>query len=209
MKKNIELIEVTIVLIAILLHIWLVPKINPFFVGGISVFIIGSWLYHKDTWEDLGLKWDFDKKYFWKLSQVVIVIIFFIFFLGLFFNEDLKLDADLFLEMGNGLMGYIFWAFLQQIALNGFLVNRLRILNNPENICIVTGVLFGAIHAPNPVLMVATLIGGSMSAYYFIVCNKNVYVLALAHALIAASIHYFLPDAWQHGLNIGPNYIRH
>ena len=139
---------------------------------------------------------------------MVIFIISFIFFLGLFFNENLKLNGDLFLEIGKGLMGYVFWALLQQIALNGFMVNRLRVLNNPENICVVAGVLFMAIHAPNPVLMIATLVGGSMSAYYFIVYNRNVYVLALAHALIAASIHYFLPEAWHYGLNIGPNYFK-
>ncbi len=208
MKKWIELIEVKIVFIAVLLHIWLLPKINIFFTGGILIFVIASWIYHKDTLDDLGLKWNFDGKYFWKLSQMVIFIVSFVFFLGLFFNENLKLNADLFLTMGKGLIGYVFWALFQQIALNGFIVNRLRVLNNPENICVVAGVLFMAIHAPNPPLMIATLIGGSMSAYYFIVCNRNIYVLALAHALIAASIHYFLPDAWHHGLNIGPNYFK-
>lgn len=208
MKKLIELAEVKIVFFLIILHVWLLPKINIFFAGGIFLLVVSSWIYHKDTWSDLGLKWDFDGKYFWKLFQAVVFIISFIFFLGLFFNDDLKINTDLFLQMGEGLAGYIFWALLQQILLNGFLVNRLRILNNPENICVVSGILFMAIHAPNPTLMIATLIGGSMSAYYFIFCNRNVYVLAIAHALIAASIHYFLPDAWHHGLNIGPNYFK-
>jgi len=208
MKKWIEIIEVKFVFLMVFMHIWLLPKINIFFTGGILTLIIASWLYHKDSLDDLGLRWNFDEKYFWKLAQMVIFIISFIFFLGLFFNENLKLNGDLFLEIGKGLMGYVFWALLQQIALNGFMVNRLRVLNNPENICVVAGVLFMAIHAPNPVLMIATLIGGSMSAYYFIFCNRNVYVLALAHALIAASIHYFLPEAWHYGLNIGPNYFK-
>lgn len=59
-----------------------------------------------------------------------------------------------------------------------------------------------ALHAPNPLLMITTLLWGTSSACIF-QKFKNIYLLAAVHAILAVSLYYFLPDTWHHGLRIG------
>lgn len=206
-KKLVWLAEVTIVFTLIMLHVWLVPKFNPLFVGIIFGLIVISWYWHKDKLWDLGLK-PMDDDSAITVFKFAVSCASILFVIGLLFNENFPFEISLMWKFPESVLFYFFWAFFQQLVLNGFVANRLRVLNHPEPIAIITGILFSVIHAPNPFLMITTIIGGSMSAYYFI-RSQNVYILAFAHALIAVSISYFLPFEWHRGLNIGPNYFPH
>jgi len=99
-------------------------------------------------------------------------------------------------------IGYYFWALLQQLWMNGYFINRIGSKINGIKTRSITALLFAIIHLPNPTLFIATFIGGYLSAYYW-QRNRNLYPLALFHALLAVTIKYFLPYEWHHNLTIG------
>jgi len=56
--------------------------------------------------------------------------------------------------------GYFAFCLLQQIGLQSLTMNRLLAgLRSPEAAALVAGMLFGALHWPNPVLVPLTFIG--------------------------------------------------
>lgn len=98
----------------------------------------------------------------------------------------------------------------QQVCLNLFFANRIEeaALGRKKIAACCAGALFAIVHWPSPVLVIATLLGGSISAYFFLrLKNLNIIIfLSLIHALLAISIMYFLPEKLHHGLRIGPGF---
>jgi membrane protease YdiL (CAAX protease family) len=102
---------------------------------------------------------------------------------------------------------YYWGALAQQVLMNGYFVNRLSYgLSHRTQVTFLTGILFSLVHLPNPVLTPMTFLGGMLSAYFF-QRNKNVYLLALFHTILAVTIKYFLPHAWHHNLRVGPGFF--
>jgi|SRR3989344_3849063 len=123
-------------------------------------------------------------------------------------NPDFWNQPAFLLKFGKRVLPYFFWAFFQQLCLCGYFVNRLnKMFNNPRRTTIVSGILFAIVHLPNPVLVPATLIGGLISAHLF-QKTRNLYLLALLHAILAVMILYALPVTWHHHLRIGPGFYR-
>ncbi len=108
------------------------------------------------------------------------------------------------------LVGYCFWALFQQYLLNGYFVNRLRASFDTRYQFLVApmaGAMFAAAHLPNPLLMVVTLIGGAIAAVAY-QRHRNLFFLALAHALIGTMLWLVVPDALSHNLRVGPGMLR-
>lgn len=103
---------------------------------------------------------------------------------------------------------YLGNALWQQTLLCGYFYPRLRqeYNGNEAKAILVVGTLFALVHLPNPVLVPVTMIGGMLSAYFF-QKTRNIYVLIVAHAILAVSVMYLLPDSWHHHLRIGPGYF--
>jgi membrane protease YdiL (CAAX protease family) len=106
--------------------------------------------------------------------------------------------------------GYCFWALFQQYLLNGYFVNRLQASFDTRYQYLVApmaGAMFAAAHVPNPLLMVVTLIGGSVAAVAY-QRHRNLFFLALAHALIGTMLWLVVPDTMSHNLRVGPGMLR-
>ena len=102
---------------------------------------------------------------------------------------------------------YTVWALLQEfILLNVFLYRFLRLLTNRRVAVAVTAVLFGVVHIPNPLLIAVTLIWGVVACVLFL-RYRNLYVLALAHAIVGLTLAITVPDAIQHQLRVGISYF--
>ncbi len=127
--------------------------------------------------------------------------------IGFIWNPNFLAQKGIFWKYLKHLPMYYPWALLQNLWLNGYFTNRLAKVfpNQPKLISTMAGILFAIVHWPNPVLLVATFIGGIMSAYFF-QRNRNLYPLALSHAILAVSLLYFFPDSWHHHLRIGPGF---
>jgi len=103
---------------------------------------------------------------------------------------------------------YAIWALEQQFILNSFFFRRFEsLLNDSTRAIIVTAVLFSLVHIPNPVLVPATLIGGLFFVWLF---NRfrNIYPLAIAHAMLGLTIAITVPDHWLHHMRVGLGFLR-
>ena len=67
------------------------------------------------------------------------------------------------------------------------------------------GLLFGALHWPNPVLVPLTFVGGVMMCWLF-ARERNILPLALGQALLGALVWWAFPLAWHHSMRVGPGY---
>jgi membrane protease YdiL (CAAX protease family) len=95
---------------------------------------------------------------------------------------------------------------LQQVALNSFLTNRLLgYFESQWPAAILAGVLFGALHWPNPVLVPLTLVGGAAMAWLF-GRERNILPLAVGQAILGALVWWAFPLAWHHSMRVGPGY---
>ena len=108
------------------------------------------------------------------------------------------------------LSGYCFWALFQQYLLNGYFVNRIHASFRTRHQYIaapIGGALFAAAHVPNPLLMVVTLIGGTIAGIAYL-RHRNLLFLAFAHALIGTMLWLVVPDTVSHHLRVGPGMRR-
>jgi len=106
--------------------------------------------------------------------------------------------------------GYCFWALFQQYLLNGYFTNRLQASLDTRYQFLVApmaGAMFAAAHLPNPLLMVVTLVGGTVAAAAY-QRHRNLFFLAFAHALIGTMIWLAVPDTVSHHLRVGPGMRR-
>lgn len=109
------------------------------------------------------------------------------------------------------LLGYSWWALVQQYLLNGFFVTRLSSAFGERRQFLVAplaGVLFAAAHAPNIVLVDVTLVTGVLAALVYR-RYRNLLFLAAAHALIGTTLWLVVPDSVSHHLRVGPGMMSH
>ena len=203
------LLEVTFVFTAVECIIWFLSGMGALpWIAGIVVFcfVLKSWHMHGDTLENLGLA----PNNFYKDSIVItlisLIFLLIVFMIALFWNPEFLNQENLSVKIFVHFNLYYFWALFQNLCLNGYFVNRLNVATGSSTITsLFSGILFSVIHWPNPVLLIATLAGGIMSAYFF-QRNKNLYFISAAHAIIAVSLLYFFPDSWHNHLTIGPGF---
>ena len=70
---------------------------------------------------------------------------------------------------------------------------------------VLTGVLFGVTHVPNPVLMPATLVWGVVAARMF-EHRPALIPIAMLQTLLSALLLWLTPADWSHQFRIGPGY---
>lgn len=119
--------------------------------------------------------------------------------------------AGLMLWWGNGGWGflrnlpfYFVWAWIQQLMLGPVFTDLIHARMNRSAwlTAAFVGVLFSLIHAPNHMLMVATLLAGVIWSWAWLK-YRNVYVNAFSHALLALVFYQTMPAAWLGSARIG------
>jgi hypothetical protein len=101
---------------------------------------------------------------------------------------------------------YSGFCLLQQVALNSYLTNRLLYaLEEPRLAALVAGVIFAALHWPNPVLVPLTFIGGTAMSWLFS-RERNILPLTVGQAILGTLVWWVFPVAWHHGMRVGPGY---
>lgn len=102
--------------------------------------------------------------------------------------------------------GYTIWALLQQLLLQGyFLARTLRLVPNPNVAALITAFVFALAHLPNPVLTPLTLIWGLIACLLFI-HSRNVYPIAIAHAIFGICVAITVPASILHNMRVGLGY---
>ena len=105
--------------------------------------------------------------------------------------------------------GYAIFALTQQLLLQGyFLARLLRILPNPNLAAILSAAVFALAHLPNPILTPLTLIWGLTACLVFI-RSRNIYPLAIAHAIFGICVAITIPASVLHNMRVGLGYIKY
>ena len=107
------------------------------------------------------------------------------------------------------ILTYSVWALAQQFLLQSFFYRRVEVLfGNGLKAAAITAALFSAAHIPNPLLVPVTLVGGLASCELFR-RRRNLYPLAVAHALIGLALAVAVPDSIQHHMRVGLGYLHY
>lgn len=105
--------------------------------------------------------------------------------------------------------GYAIWAMLQQLLLQGyFLARTLRLVPRANIAALLTASVFALAHLPNPILTPLTLIWGLAACLVFIRA-RNVYPLAIAHAIFGICVAITIPASVLHNMRVGLGYIEY
>jgi hypothetical protein len=184
--------------------IWRGQFVAPLSWLGFPVWLLGSFLLHRDTPKTLGMRAD----NLWPATKQVVIIY------GAFATELLVIGLALrqplypppnYRSFGR-LWAYFAFCLLQQIGLNSLLTNRLVSLFQRHWLAsLVGGAIFAALHWPNPVLVPLTLDGGTAMAWMF-ARERNTLPLAAGQALLGSLAWWAFPLAWHHMLRVGPGY---
>jgi membrane protease YdiL (CAAX protease family) len=104
------------------------------------------------------------------------------------------------------LLAYAVWCLFQQYLTQSYFHRRLMCLfRSPHASSLVVGLIFGAVHLPNPILTLATTVGGFIFAEAF-ARYRNIWPLALAQAVGGFLIAALSPEALIHNMRVGPGY---
>jgi hypothetical protein len=99
------------------------------------------------------------------------------------------------------------WALIQQYALQGFINRRLQMgLGTTFRVTLLTGVLFGLLHLPNPLLSILTFVGGLLWAHVY-QRQPNLFALGISHAIASLTLALAIPPNVINGLRVGFRYF--
>lgn len=105
--------------------------------------------------------------------------------------------------------GYAVWSFVQQILLlDFFLLRFLRLLPGKKFAVIATAGIFALAHVPNPILAPLTLFWGVAACLLFL-RYRNLYPLAIAHAILGICIAITVPGPVSHNMRVGLGYLQY
>jgi hypothetical protein len=102
---------------------------------------------------------------------------------------------------------YAIWAFVQQLGLQCFFLSRLlRLMPDTLSAVSVAAGMFAIAHMPSPILVVAALIWGFVACALFL-RYRNVYLLAISHAILGIAIGVTIPPQLDHEMLVGRRYL--
>jgi hypothetical protein len=102
---------------------------------------------------------------------------------------------------------YALWAAVQQFLLQCFFLSRLlRLLPRERFAAVMAAGIFSIAHLPSPILTPITLIWGFAACLIFL-RYRNLYPLAMAHAILGISIAITIPGHVDHNMRVGLGYL--
>lgn len=186
------------------LYIWRWQSASPRSWWALAAWMLISALARKDTPKTLG--WRADN--LWSATRNAVpffaIASLAVCGAGIFLGMLQRLPAHLIEP--RRFTGYLAFCLMQQVALNSFLTNRLLgYFEKAWQAALSAGLLFAALHWPNPVLVPLTFVGGVAMAWLF-ARQRNILPLALGQAVLGALVWWAFPLAWHHSMRVGPGY---
>jgi hypothetical protein len=168
------------------------------------VWLTASFLFHRDTPKTMGWRADNLWPACWQALNIFLPLTLALIFTGFQLGAPHHMPAGMFSWRRFG--AYFAFCLLQQVALNSLLQNRmLSLVKNHWAASSITGAIFAVIHWPNPVLVPATFVLGTLTAWLFS-RHRNIIPLAVGQAVLGTLAGWAFPYAWIHHLRVGPGY---
>jgi len=204
--RKLTVLDIVGVALFVPLFIWRLQFAFPSSWAAFPVWLLVSFLVHRDTPQTLG--WRADN--LWPATKQAVAV-----FAGL--AAALMISGSILgtlqgfplsLMSARRLGLYFAFCLLQQVALQSFLNNRaMSLIPRRWGSSILTGGIFAIAHWPNPVLVPTTLVGGTLLAWLF-ARHRNVLPLAVGQALLGSLVWICFPVEWHHRMRVGPGYYR-
>ena len=113
------------------------------------------------------------------------------------------------IELVRRFWGYAIWAFMQQFLLQIFFLRRiLRLVASKTLAVLLAAGIFSFAHLPNPILTLVTLLFGLVACVLFL-RYRNLYPLAITHAILGICIAVCLPGPVTHNMRVGLGYLEY
>ncbi|MBI3670165.1 MAG: hypothetical protein HY237_10345 [Acidobacteria bacterium] len=202
--RRLALLDIVGIPLLLAWYIWRLQAAAPRTWMLFLVWLVASFLLHRDTPRTLG--WRADN--LWPATRQAAAI--FSLFVVLLLAVGLALGAPRrppphFLSIRQ-LWNYFAFCLLQQVALQSLLNNRLlAVVSKGWASSLLAGTIFSLLHWPNPVLVPVTFIGGTATAWMF-ARERNILPLAAGQAILGSVVWWAFPLAWHHSLRVGPGY---
>ena len=188
----------------IFLYIWRWQTAGLYTWLVLPIWLLVSFVLHRDTPKTLGWRADNLKAAARNAGPVFLVFIAGIVLVGVALGGLHRLPAHL--VEPRRFIGYFAFCVLQQVGLQSMTMNRLlRGISSPNVAAVASGLLFAALHWPNPVLVPLTFIGGEAMCWVFS-RERNILPLVVGQAILGALVFWAFPIAWHHAMRVGPGY---
>lgn len=195
-----ELAEAAAFFVAVLAYLWLLviplPWTGVLLLAGAAL----SWRRRRLTAQELGLSWRpllscwRSWAPLWILSAALMLALGY----GRLFHLRTLTDGG----------AYFAWSALQQVVYQSMTYLPLReSVGSRRRAAALAGLAFAAVHAPNPILVPATLVWGAVSSLLFERC-RSVWGLALLQTMLSSVLLWIAPPHLSRSFRIGPYYFR-
>jgi hypothetical protein len=116
-------------------------------------------------------------------------------------------EQDSFFAYVRTYWGYAIWTFVQEFLLQCFFLSRLRrLLPNAGLAALAAASIFALAHLPSPILTTVTLVWGFAACLLFL-RYRNLYPLAMAHAILGITVAITVPGPVDHNMRVGLGYL--
>jgi membrane protease YdiL (CAAX protease family) len=203
-SRSRDLIELAIAYGLILLVIWTPRPLQKILwcVAATAILAIASTSF--EGLQAMGLRRENFLRSFWIVGVALLVAAVAVVLAVWLRTLHIPTTPLLFLET---YVGYIIWTFAQQLLLQCFFLSRLlRLLPNPKLAAVVAALIFAAAHLPNPILTPVTLLWGLAACLLFL-RYRNLYTLAIAHAILGVTLAVTVPGPVVHNMRVGLGYL--
>jgi len=198
-------LELLLVYSGILLYIWRWQTAHPRALMPLLAVVLLSHVAHRDTPRKLGLTTVGLRTNAESVLPLMAALYLPLLAYG-FARHTLALVAP-GAQILKWFTSYGLWAAFQQYLAQSYFHNRLMsVVRSRRLSSLLVGIMFGAAHIPNPVLMAATTIGGLIFSEAF-ARHRNIWPLALAHTAGAFLIAALAPASLIHNMRVGPGYF--
>jgi hypothetical protein len=200
-RKRHDMLEFSVAYGLILVAIWTPQPWGRVISLAALVWVVLATRVSFDGWEAMGLRMMGFWRSLWVVGVALVLAAASVTLAGRLQTLHAPPHPLLFVERYGG---YIVWAFLQDF----FLLRLQRLLSGKQGAVIAAAGLFAVAHLPNPILTVLTLLWGWVACRLFL-RYRNVYTLAIAHAIFGICIALSFPAAVIHNMRVGLGYLRY
>jgi hypothetical protein len=203
-RRRRDRIELSIAYGLILLAVWTpLPWARLVSLAALAWVLLATWISF-DGWSAMGLTRAGFRRSLWVPGAALLLAAAAVLVAARLQTLHAPVYPTLFIQR---YWAYAIWAFLQEfLLLDFFLLRLLRLLPGRKAAVIAATGLFVIAHLPNPILTVLTLLWGWASCRLFL-HYRNLYSLAMAHAILGISIAITVPGPVDHNMRVGLGYL--